>query len=134
MQSLLSGSHLFYLVLRRYLSASHEIHGQSEQKNLIQIYTFCSQCLSLVRPGFPYLLHIDQWVLGLLYLLQSHIRSSASPYFLHLLFFRFLTVFVFMLLLLSLSSLLLFCYFVIHNLVMHKNVLIRKVRFILRLR
>ena len=40
-------SYFFYLVLRRYFSASHEFPGQSGQKNLIQIYSFCFQLMPL---------------------------------------------------------------------------------------
>ena len=47
MQSLLSGSYFFYLVLKRHLPVSHEFHGQSGQKNLIQMYIFCSQLMPL---------------------------------------------------------------------------------------
>ena len=47
MQSLLSGSYFFYLVLRRHLPVPYEFHGQSGQRNLIQIYIVCFQLMSL---------------------------------------------------------------------------------------
>ena len=45
--SLLPGSYFFYLVLRKHLPVSHEFHGQSGQRNLIQIYNFCCQLMPL---------------------------------------------------------------------------------------
>ena len=48
MQNLLSGSCFFYLVLKRHLPVSHEFHGQSGQRHLIQIYSFYCQLMPLV--------------------------------------------------------------------------------------
>ena len=48
MQNLFSGSCFFYLVLRRHLPVSHEFHGQSGQRHLIQTYSFYCQLMLLV--------------------------------------------------------------------------------------
>ena len=46
-QSLLFGSYFFCLVLRGHLPTSHEFHGQSGQRNIIKIYSFCCQLMPL---------------------------------------------------------------------------------------